>query len=77
MTRGSFGGGFKVGRIFGIPIILDFSFFLIFLLAVWWFSELFSAADGLQRWGSHTAKILSTKFYSQRKPHPFPAMGVA
>ena len=51
MTRGSFGGGFKVGRIFGIPIILDFSFFLIFLLAVWWFSELFSAADGLQRWG--------------------------
>ena len=45
------GGGFKIGRIFGIPIILDLSFFLIFFLVVWLMSEWIDIADGLQRWG--------------------------
>lgn len=51
MKFGMLGGGFKVGRIFGIPIILDFSFFLIFFLVVWVMSEWITIADGLQRWG--------------------------
>ena len=51
MKLGMLGGGFRIGRICGIPIILDLSFFLIFFLAVWWLSELFDIADDLQRWG--------------------------
>lgn len=51
MKLGMLGGGFKIGRIFGIPIILDFSFFLIFILVVWFLYETISVADGLQRWG--------------------------
>lgn len=51
MKLGMLGGGFRIGRIFGIPVILDLSFFLIFFLAVWWLSELLDIADDLQRWG--------------------------
>lgn len=51
MKLGMLGGGFRVGRLFGIPVILDLSFFLIFFLAVWMLSGLFTAGDDLQRWG--------------------------
>ena len=46
-----FGGGFSVGRVFGIPIRLDLSFFLIFGLIVFWLpNQLPEGLPALEKW---------------------------
>lgn len=38
---GSFGKGIRIARIFGIDIVIDYSWFLVFILWIWLFSNLY------------------------------------